>query len=107
MENQIFWKINAIQLAGACSLIFFVILNILKATYPPVSEKLNFYEPVGPLLGLFLASICVYLAAFLLFRQLKIKNTSFATLALIISAIVFFLMVFPPFFEPIVKAIPR
>lgn len=93
-------KNKAISTIWACSLTltFFWVLNILKEANPAVKNFLNFYPPVGPLLGLFLVSILFFLTTLLVFPK-KGEDQKRAFWVLIISAIIFFLMTFPPIFE--------
>lgn len=94
-------------LAASASLTVFWMLNIFKESYVPVKNTLNFYKPVGPLLGLFLVGIIVYVAGIYLFKRgLDKKLSDKAVFGLYsASAIIFFVMVFPPFFQPIVEVL--
>ena len=56
MEDQKIQQINSKLLAAGLTLNFFLILNILKESYAEVKSVLNFYSPVGPLLGLFIST---------------------------------------------------
>lgn len=88
--------------AGSFTLSFFWVLNILKESFSVIKNFLNFYPPVGPLLGLFIFSILVFILSLFVLKSLNLSNQKKAYFALIISAILFFLMVFPPVFEIIV-----
>jgi len=102
MEETKIYKVNAILWAAGVSLTVFWKLNILKEAYVPVKNFLNFYPPVGPLLGLFIFSGLAFIISFFVFSLLKLKSQKVAFWVLLISSIVFFLMVFPPMFEPVV-----
>lgn len=84
--------------ASSLSLTFFWILNIFKEANAGVKNFLNFYPPVGPLLGLFLFSILLLLILLIL-RPVRFSNQKTAFWALILSSILFFCMTFPPIFE--------
>jgi hypothetical protein len=100
MDNII--KANSILIAASISLIFFAILNIAKESNDFVKNLLNFYPPTGPLLGLFLSSILIFIFIYFLAFLLKPTNQKAAFFFILISSFVFFLLVFPPVFEPIV-----
>lgn len=102
MENQNTHQSNSVQFAAAISLTFFWILNILKETYKSAKDPLNFYPPIGPLLGLFISSIVVFIISLIALRFVKVGSQKTAFIVLCVSSILFFFMVFPPFFEPIV-----
>ncbi len=102
-------KSNSVILAAAITLNFFWVLNILKEAYKPVKDFLNFYNPTGPLLGLFIASLIVFALSMIIFSLIFGNSLSkkgaqkFAIWFYIVSVILFFFMVFPPVFEPIVE----
>lgn len=102
MEDQKSQQINSILWAAALTLDFFWILNILKESYKGVKAFLNFYPAVGPLLGLFIFSGIVFFISFVVLVMIKPKSQKTAFWFYTISAIVFFLMVFPPIFKPLV-----
>ena len=93
----------------AAGLHVFWILNVLKEAFVGVKNVLNFYPPVGPLLGLFTAGVLSIvgftIAAYYTFG----KNASTPGFQrhvfwfYVLSAVVFALMVFPPFSEPLVE----
>jgi hypothetical protein len=85
--------------AGSFSLTFFWVLNILKEGFSFIKDFLNFYPPVGPLLGLFIFSILVFILSIFVLRSFKLTNQKKAYFAYVFSAILFFLMVFPPIFK--------
>lgn len=89
--------------AGSFTLIFFWVLNILKESFSAVKDFLNFYPPVGPLLGLFVFSILVFVLSLFVLKTFNLSNQKKAYFAMLISAILFFLMVFPPIFEVVVN----
>lgn len=103
MKDQDIFSSNAIVWASSVSLTFFWVLNIFKESFKVVKDFLNFYPPMGPLLGLFIFSTLVFILAYLLFRSLEIKDQKVSFWIMIISSIIFLLMVFPPIFEPIVQ----
>lgn len=96
-------------LAAAITLNFFWITNIFKEANKSVSKFLNFYNPTGPLLGLFIISLVLFFILiailYLIFRnKLGSKDSQkFVIWFYIVSVILFFFMVFPPVFEPIVE----
>ncbi|MDP2671187.1 MAG: hypothetical protein Q8P13_01865 [bacterium] len=102
MEEARLYKANAILWAAGTSLWFFAILNIFKEAFAAVKGFLNFFPSVGPLLGLFLFSSLVLLASYFLFQALKPKSQKAAFWFFLVSSILFFFLVFPLVFEPIV-----
>jgi len=102
MEDQKSQQINSILLAAGLALNFFWVLNVLKESYAGVKSVLNFYAPVGPLLGLFISSSIVFFISFVVLVMIKPKSQKTAFWFYTISAIVFFFMVFPPIFKPFV-----
>jgi len=88
--------------AASTALTFFWILNVAKEASSQVKSFLNFYPPVGPLLGLFSFSILILLISYVLIKSLKPKNQKAAFLALLTSSVLYFFMVFPPVYEIIV-----
>lgn len=101
MEQQI-TKANSILWTASLTLTFFWVLNILKEIFSGVKNFLNFYPSVGPLLGLFLLSSLFTFVAYLIVLSVKPASQKLAFWSYLISAIIFFLMVFPPIFEPLV-----
>lgn len=89
--------------AGSLTLVFFWVLNIFKEAYPAFKNFLNFYPPVGPLLGLFLFSILSLFIFLIVLGRVGLKNQKTAFWMLIVSTILFFLMTFPPIFEIFVE----
>ncbi|OGH24168.1 MAG: hypothetical protein A3B47_04880 [Candidatus Levybacteria bacterium RIFCSPLOWO2_01_FULL_39_24] len=102
MQNKNLEQAIGVLYSAVSSLTFFWVLNILKGAYPGVKATLNFYPPMGPLLGLFLASILVMGIALFIFRIMRLKNQKSAFLAFCFSIVLFSLMVFPPIFEVVV-----
>ena len=97
-----------ILLSVSLSLTTFWVLNLLKEAFPAVKSWLNFAPSVGPLLGLFLAGILALGLGLLASARLKPAHLSeeiVAFLCYIVSVWLFFLMVFPPIYEPIVELI--
>jgi hypothetical protein len=95
-------------LAASLSLTVFWILNIFKEAFAPVKKVLGFYAPVGPLLGLFIVCLVVFFAGgyVIASRGLDKRLSDKKTLFLYVGTVIlFFLMVFPPFFEPIVQVL--
>jgi hypothetical protein len=96
---------------GALSLTVFWLLVVLKAAYQPLSDFLNWYDPVGPLLGTFGVGLLVFLVgAYAFDTQLKATSAASpgvhekrAALLFMLSIILVFFMTFPPIFEPIVE----
>ena len=80
-------------------------LNVFKEAYPEVKNLLTFYEPIGPLLGLFIISTFAFILFLSVFRITKVKNQDFAFWFFVLSTLLFFFMVFPPVFEPIVHTL--
>jgi len=93
---------NSILWAATIALNFFWVLNILKEAFSGVKSFLNFYPPVGPLLGLFIFSVIIFFISILILVMIKPKSQKVAFWVYVTSILVFFLMVFPPVWEPIV-----
>ena len=93
---------NGYLVAAGLTFIVFWKINILKEAYPSIKSFLEFYKPIGPLLGVFAVSLVAFFIFSALFQLIKVKNQGFAFWFFAISAVVFALMVFPPIFEPIV-----
>lgn len=88
----------------AISLNAFWIINLAKTANESVKDTLDFYSPVGPLLGVFVASLVVLGLAFWVLRAAHVRiSEKFAYRFYVATAILFFLMVFPPIFEPIAE----
>ncbi len=102
MDDQKIQQINSKLLAAGLTLNFFWVLNILKESYAGVKSVLNFYAPVGPLLGLFISSIIVLFLSYMVFAMIKLKSQKTAFWFYTLSAVIFFFMVAPPFFKPFV-----
>src|SRR3989344_5275123 len=92
---------NSYLISSGLALHFFWILNIFKEAYPGVKGFLTFYDPVGPLLGLFILSAAAFFVFVIVFKLIKINNQRFAYWVFVSATIIFVLMVFPPVFEPI------
>lgn len=94
---------------ASLSLTFFWIINILKEAYPSFKSFLAFYPAVGPLLGLFIAAVLVFLVATFVLVKVNKFTAKFSESAsfwvYVVSVLLFFLMVFPPIFEPIAEII--
>ncbi|MBI2595524.1 hypothetical protein HYW46_02185 [Candidatus Daviesbacteria bacterium] len=96
---------NSIIYSSGTALTFFWILNIFKESFNVVKDFLNFYPPVGPLLGLFLSSSLLFILCFVIIPTFKPINQKFSFIFLWVSAVVFCLMVFPPISELFIKLI--
>ena len=82
--------------AASFTLTFFWVINIIKEANPQFKNSLNFYSPIGPLLGVFLLSLFSLFVFTIVFRVIKPANQKLAFWVLLISSIVFFFMTFPP-----------
>jgi len=98
----------AVLYAGSASITLFWVLVIMKAAFKPVKNFLDFYSPVGPLLGVFVAAILMFVVAKYLIAKYFEENhkglnkkEDRAILVYIVSVVLFVFMVFPPIFEPI------
>lgn len=96
------YKANKYLVSTSITLVLFGILNIGKNVFPAFKAILNFYPPVGPLLGLYLTCIIIFLLLLGLFTIIKVKSQTLALWLFIVGIITFFLLVFPPVYEPIV-----
>ncbi len=96
---------NGYLVAAAIAFVSFWVLGILKVAYPGVKSLLSFYDPIGPLLGLYSVSILVFVLFSVIFQFSKIKNQAFAFWFFVVSTILFAIMVFPPIFEPMAHAL--
>src|SRR3989338_11031296 len=94
--------VNNVLVSGGLTLTVFWILNILKTAFPTVKSFLTFYEPVGPLSGLYVISILFFVLFISLFTSFKIRSQTKAYWIYVVSVVLFVIMVFPPVFEPIV-----
>jgi len=99
--------------AGVITLNAYWILIFFKHSFKSFSNALNWYDPVGPLMSLFIIGLLVFVASCLWIsnslqdaseKELR-KHTKTALELLVVSAILVFFMTFPPFFEPIADAI--
>ena len=95
---------------GAASVTTIWVLVILKEAYKPIDSVLNFYKPVGPLLGIFVVSLIVFWAV-CSFRLSKIKELPPNKLAkelynslkwFIIASVLVLFMTFPPIYNIVV-----
>jgi len=93
---------NGYLVAAGLTFIVFWKINILKEAYPSIKSFLEFYKPIGPLLGVFTVALLSFFIFSALFHLIKVRNQKFSFWFFAISAILFALMVFPPVFEPIV-----
>ena len=96
---------NSYLISSGLALHFFWILNVFKEAYPGVKGFLTFYDPVGPLLGLFILAAAMFFGFVIVFKIIKISSQAFAYWFFVITTIIFVLMVFPPVFEPIAHAL--
>ncbi len=99
MEDS--YKANKYLLSASITLLLFAFINIFKTAFPAFSATLNFYPPVGPLLGVYILSIIIYLISLGIFTAVKINSQKSVFWFFVFSAIAFLLLVFPPIFEPI------
>lgn len=99
--------IRATLFSAAASLNAFWILNIAKEAYPSVKAFLNFYPVTGPLLGLYGASIVVFIVSFAVVWGIRLMHARVSPNLLewyfAVSVIVFFFAVFPPVYEPVAR----
>ena len=65
MTNKPYNIINAALFSAATSLNAFWILIVLKGAYPAISEFMNFHPPTGPLLGLYISAVLIFVLCFL------------------------------------------
>lgn len=93
--------------ASSASVTAFWITIILKESYTGFSNLLNFYKPVGPLLGLFLLALFVFAAVYYAVNS-KLDGAKVASLrkhsqksitVFMVSTILVFFMTFPPVFD--------
>lgn len=96
-------KINSYLVSAGISLNVFWISNVFKTANPGVKEFLDFYKPVGPLLGLFILSTLAFVVSLVIFRYFALGSQKFAVRFYIVSVIIFLFMVFPPILEPIAE----
>ena len=105
-NNQIsISPVNSYLISGGLTLNFFWVLNIFKEAYPNVKDFLTFYKPIGPLLGLFILSSFVFVLFLIVFKFVKIQDQKKVFWFFVLSCLVYFLMVFPAVFEPLVDII--
>lgn len=100
----------AAMYAGSASLTVFWVLIILKESYEGISDLLNFYKPVGPLLGLFLLALAIFAAVYYwavsflgsAVPEKQQKHQTKASRVFVSASILVFFMTFPPIFGVIV-----
>jgi hypothetical protein len=95
---------NSLVITTGSTLTFFWVVNIVKTADKGFSDVLNFYPPVGPLLGVYLLSLVAFALFMVLSRSLKV-NSAVAFWFYVITTLLFFFMVFPPVFEPVAHVI--
>jgi hypothetical protein len=83
----------------------FGILNIGKYVFASFKAVLNFYPAVGPLLGLYVLCIIIYMLLVWLFSAVKIESQKLSLIFFVVGIVIFFFLVFPPVYEPIVHLI--
>ncbi len=102
----------SVLVAGSVSLNAFWVFTILAESYKAFHDLFNVYDPIGALLGVFLASLLMFVLA--MFGTQKYLSTNKVNLkkvetnvinAYVVSIVLFFFMVFPAFFSPIVDVI--
>ena len=105
MINNPYNIINSVIFAVATSLNAFWILIVLKGVYPAVSAFMNFHPPTGPLLGLYIFSILIFVLCFLVcwfaFHSTDKALTPFYWY-FIGSVILYVFITLPVFHEPII-----
>ena len=97
--------INAALFSAATSLNAFWILIVLKGAYPAVSKFMNFHPPTGPLLGLYISSILIFVLCFLVCRFVfhGTDKASTAFYCYFIWSVIFYAFVtLPVFHEPLI-----
>src|SRR3990167_7677982 len=105
----------AAMYAGSASVTIFWVLIILKESYEGISNLLNFYKPVGPLLGLFILALVSFAAIYYwavssLGSAVPIKQREHqikASKMFISASILVFFMTFPPIFDVIVDLLKK
>jgi len=105
----------AAMYAGSASVTIFWVLIILKESYEGISNLLNFYKPVGPLLGLFILALASFAAIYYwavssLGSAVPIKQREHqikASKMFISASILVFFMTFPPIFDVIVDLLKK
>jgi len=105
MTNKPYNIINAAIFAAATSLNAFWILIVLKGSYPAISAFMNFHSPTGPLLGLYISSILIFVSCFLadwfMFRNRD--KTSAPLYWYFIGSVIFYVFItLPVFHEPLI-----
>lgn len=99
--------IAAMYAGSACVTVFWVLI-ILKESYEGISDLLNFYKPVGPLLGLFLLALVMFALVYYWavsflgpdpsVSQLR-KHQSRSSKLFVAASVLVFFMTFPPIFD--------
>ena len=106
MTDKPYNIINAAIFSAATSLNAFWILIVLKGAYPSVSKFMNFHPPTGPLLGLYIFSILIFVLCFLAARFVfKGRDRAWASLRwyFIGSVILYVFITLPVFHEPLIN----
>ncbi len=96
--------INNLLITTGSTLTFFWVINLVKTASKGFGDALNFYPPIGPLLGVYLLSLGAFGLFMFLFKPLKVSSTV-AFWFYVTATTLFFFMVFPPIFEPIAHVI--
>ena len=104
-------KSTAALYAGTVGITIFWLLIIMKNASADVKEVLNFYPPVGPLLGGFVFGLIGFVIAyFVVVNNMKKKKKGdldkherTSSVLFVISCVLIFFMTFPPIFEPIAE----
>ena len=105
----------AAMYAGSASVTIFWVLIILKESYEGISNLLNFYKPVGPLLGLFILALATFAAIYYwaisflrsVASEKQRKHQIKASKVFITASILVFFMTFPPIFDVIVDLLKK
>ena len=100
--------INAMLLATAFSATIFWIMNIFKVVSPGFNSFLQVYKPAGPLSGLFVYSVAGFVVFWLLWSLFSMKANAkkylkASIITFYVTIVLFFFMVWPGIFGPVVE----
>jgi len=93
--------------ASAASVTVYWISIIIKEAYAGFSDILNFYKPVGPLLGLFILALLTFFVVYYAINSslsraktpIINKHLQKSVTLFVISTVLVFFMTFPPIFD--------
>lgn len=96
--------------AGSISIAVYSVLIVASEVSEPIKKVLDFYPPVGPLLGKFVFALAAFFVAKYLFistlgsldKKSLDKHEKTAAIWFVTASILVFLFTFPPVFEPII-----